>query len=150
MTRRTVAILTALSILGLAASACGRKTSVRPRELISPQAVEGLAATNTVDGIELRWRRPTRYVGGSHMLDLAGFRIERRRACCGFREIHQLEVEDRERFRRAKTFTFVDTYVEQDEAYLYRVTAYTVDDYRSEPTAPVEVVRELPPPAPEG
>jgi len=133
------------------AFACGRKTDVRPPDLVAPLPVGNLTAANTTDGIELRWKRPTRYADQSHMLDLAGFVIERRPACCGFVEIQRIDVGDRQRFHRTRQFHFTDSKVEAGETYFYRVIAFTVDDYRSAPAGPVEIQRNAsvaPGPAP--
>lgn len=125
-------------------AACGRKTNVRPPELVVPNPVEGLTADNAEQGIDLAWDRPTRYADGSNMLDLAGFRIERSRPCCGFVTLQEVEVEDRNRFRRAKRFRYTDHRVEVGEIYAYRVTAYTLDGYESTVSETVEIRRELP------
>ncbi len=154
MRRSVGAVGLLLAVALLAGGACGRKTAVRPPDLIAPETVRALSVTNTTNGIELRWERPTRYVDRSQMLDLAGFRIERRRACCGFRLIHQIEVDDRERFRRAKTFSWTDPEVDIGEIYYYQVIAYTLDEDLSAPAGPIEIKRILevsgdPPAAPE-
>ena len=137
--RGLVLVAVALTI----AASCGRKTAVRPPDLVAPEPARELSVANTADGIELHWGRPTRYVDRSPMLDLAGFRIQRRRACCGFREIHEIVLDDRQRFRRAKSFRWTDTGVELGEIYYYQVVAYTVDDYASEPAGPLEIKRIL-------
>ncbi len=140
--RRCAALaLTCVALLGLA---CGRKTAVRPPDLVAPQSVEGVSAVNLDDGIEVRWQRPTRYVDGSHMLDLAAFRIERKRPCCGYRLLEHLEVEDRQRFRRKKTFRYLDSTADLGEIYHYRVIAITVDEYESLPGEAVFIRRALP------
>lgn len=100
---------------------------------------------NELGGIALEWERPTEYADGSNMLDLAGFRLERRRACCGYQVIARVPVEDRYRFRRAKQFRHLDEAVSTGEIYLYRVIAYTLDGYESPPHEPVQIQRQLPP-----
>jgi hypothetical protein len=142
---RTALGLAALLVSGcLAAGACGRKTAVRAPALAAPQAIEGLEARNELDGIEIAWDRPTRYADGSHMLDLDGFRIERRRPCCGYIELARVPIEDRTRFQRARRFRYVDERVEPGELYSYRVIAVTVDEYESIPCEPVQIQRRLP------
>lgn len=138
-----VALLCAATLFG-SATACGRKTKVLPPDLVVPRVVEGLTATNELGGIALEWERPTEYADGSDMLDLAGFRVERRRPCCGFQVIAQVAVEDRYRFRRAKQFRHLDEAVSTGEIYLYRVIAYTLDGYESAPHEPVQIQREPP------
>lgn len=135
------------AVLALA-PACGRKTAVRPPEFAAPSPVESVTATNLAGGIELEWDRPTRYADGTLMLDLAGFRLERGRPCCGF-AVHQvIEVEDRQRFRRAKRFRYLDQSVEPGETYAYRVVAFTLDAYESVTSDTIEILREVPAPPP--
>lgn len=142
---RTALALSVVLVAGsLAAGACGRKTPVLPPALAAPQTVEGLEARNQLHGIELAWDRPTRYADGSHMLDLDGFRIERRRPCCGYIELARVPIEDRTRFQRARRFRYVDERVEPGELYSYRVIAFTVDEYESVPCDPIQIQRHLP------
>lgn len=146
--RSLALVCCAIAAALLLTPACGRKTPVRPPELVVPSPVEGLSASNVASGIELGWDRPTRYADGSHMLDLAGFRVERSRPCCGSVVHQRIEVEDRQRFRRAKRFRYVDERVEPGETYTYRVVAYTIDSYESVASGTVEIVRQLPAPPP--
>ena len=142
---RNAAVLASCALAAaLLAPACGRKTPVRPLDLVVPSPIEGLAVTNVDKGIEVAWDRPTRYADGMQMLDLAGFRIERRRPCCGFVPRQLVEVEDRQRFRRAKRFRWVDEQVDAGESYTYRISAYTLDSYESKPTESEPIVREIP------
>lgn len=129
-------------------SSCGRKTKVLPPDLVAPQTVEGVTVVNAPAGIAVEWERPTHYVDGSNMLDLAGFRVERRRPCCGYQVIQRVEVEDRWRFRRAKRFEFVDEQVTPGEEYSYRIVAYTIDGYESAPSEPLRIQRQAPAAAP--
>jgi hypothetical protein len=142
--RSSPAVVVLLLSGWLAAAACGRKTPVVAPALAAPQTVEELQATNRLDGIELSWDRPTRYADGSHMLDLDGFRVERRRPCCGYVELARVPVEDRTRFQRARRFRYVDERVEPGELYSYRVIAFTVDEYESLPSEAVQIQRRLP------
>ncbi len=144
----TTRLVVALALTAACASACGRKTPVRPPDLVAPRVVTDVVATNTADGIEVSWGRPTRYVDGSHMLDLAAFRIERGRPCCGLRNLATVEIEDRHRFRRAKTFRYLDTAVEPGQSYSYRIYALTVDEYSSQPSELVRIQRALVTPQP--
>ncbi len=139
----TSAILIFAAAISLG-TACGRKTDVRPPHFVVPSVVEGLAAENELRGVKLRWKRPTRYADGSQMLDLDGFRIERRRPCCAFIKLADVPVEDRTRFQRANSFDYVDERVEVGELYSYRVVAITVDRYESDPCEPVQIQRRLP------
>ncbi len=147
MTAPRVACIGSIGVLllGLVVSpGCGRKTDVRPPHLVAPKTVTGLKLTNRVNGIEVEWKRPTRYADGTQMLDLDAFRIERRRPCCGYIELDRVPVEDRSRFRRANRFSYVDERVEHGELYSYRIVAVTVDRYESVPCEPVQIQRSLP------
>lgn len=145
--RFTLVAACAIAAVALAVSACGRKTPVRPPELVVPNSVQRLDVNNTDRGIELTWDRPTRYADGSQMLDLAGFRIERSRPCCGFVAYKEIEVDDRHRFRRTPRFRWVDERVEPGEVYTYRITAHTLDGYASAPTESESITRARPIPA---
>ena len=128
---------------------CGRKTAVRPPDLIAPQTIQEISAVNKDAGIEISWKRPTRYVDGSHMLDLAAFRIERKRPCCGFRHIQTITVEDRQRFRRKKRFRHLDATVDLGEAYSYRIIAITLDGFESDAGEAVFIRRRPPESSPD-
>ncbi len=114
---------------------CGRKTAVLPPELVAPQAITDLSAGSAAKGIRLSWSRPVKYVGGDQMDDLAGFVVLR--AIQGttaqsdaFKQIALVTVEDRDRFRRAKKFSHLDSEVDSNVLYRYQVFAFTLDsDY---------------------
>lgn len=112
---------------------CGRKTEIRPPELVAPKAVSQLALDSTAEGVRLRWTRPTETVDGKSMEDLAGFVIERA-VTTTFREIARVPVTDRGRFQKAKRFEYLDRDVVADMIFHYRVIAYTTDGYYSAPT----------------
>jgi hypothetical protein len=123
---------------------CGRKTDVRPPELVAPEVVEGVRAQNVVEGIRVSWRRPTRYVDGSTMTDLGGFRIERSRDGGEFAAWREEPVDDRERFRKTRRFRVVDTDVEMGREYRYRVRAFTLDGHVSTASPAAGIVRQEP------
>jgi hypothetical protein len=131
--------------------ACGRKTPVKPPELVQPRAIRELAAENVAGGVRLSWERPREYVDGSTMRDLAGFRIERREDEGDFTTLVTVPVIDRDRFRQVRRFRFVDGDVAPGHRYAYRVFSFTEDHYVSQPSNLVEILREMPtaaPPAP--
>lgn len=112
-----------------------------------PKTIVGLAAQNNGEGILLSWKRPTDYVDGTRMLDLAGFRVERAAAPDDtFEELSTLEVTDRDRFRQIHSFRYLDQRVTPGASYRYRVTSFTSDGGSSAPSDIVEVRREIPPP----
>lgn len=145
---RSTTVFACAVTIAIGTGACGRKTAVRAPELVAPQPVAALEVRNVERGVELAWDRPTRYADGATMLDLAGFRVERSRPCCGFLLHQEIEIEDRQRFRRAKRIRWTDDRVQLGEEYAYRITAYTIDGYESEPVESPPIVRELPPPTP--
>jgi hypothetical protein len=132
-----------------ATGGCGRRTDVKPPQLVAPQAIEKLAASNEEDGIRLSWERPDEYVDGSAMRDLAAFRIERSLADGPFLPLRRVEVTDRDRFRQIRRFRLMDADVKPHERYRYRVVSFTLDGYVSAPSNVVEIERiAAPPPSP--
>lgn len=143
--RRAAALLVALAC---APPACGRKAPPVAPETVQPETVENLAAIATPEGVRLSWLRPTRYTGGGRMNDLGGFEIERapgEGAAPEFVKVDTVVLEDQERFRKERRLEWVDKDVLPGERYRYRVTAVTLDHYRSAPAGPVEVRYGTPP-----
>jgi hypothetical protein len=130
--------LMVLDALFLALSGCGRKTDVRPPELIRPEAIDDLAAQGQQEGILLRWGRPERYADGSRMTDLAGFRVERSVSAGPFEAVAVLEVSDRDRFRQIREFRYLDSSVAAGIRHQYRVVSFTLDGDTSAPSNIVE------------
>ena len=152
--RRTALVLVLLASM---LPACGRKARPVPPELVHPEGADKLAAMATPDGVRLTWLRPTRYTGGGQMNDLGSFEIERATGDDPkFVKVGTLVLEDQERFRKERHLEWVDKDVRSGERYLYRVTAVTIDRYRSAPAGPIairygaapgESEAETPPPA---
>jgi hypothetical protein len=150
---RGVAVV--LVAAALVSPACGRKNRPVPPETVRPEPPEGLTAVATPDGVRLGWLRPLRYSGGGKMNDLGGFEVERapgEGAPPGFRKVGTVTVGDQERFRKERRMQWIDKEVQPGARYLYRVTAVTLDGYRSPPAGPVSVQYGPPPesPAPPG
>jgi hypothetical protein len=146
--RRAAAVLL---VLACALPACGRKGLPVAPQLVEPEAVENLAAIATPDGVRLSWLRPTHYTGGGRMNDLGGFEIERARGegpAPEFVKIGTVTLEDQQRFRKERRLEWVDKDVQPGERYRYRVTAVTLDRYRSAPAGPVSLRYGNPPSAP--
>lgn len=146
--------LAALAALALVA-ACGVKGKPLAPELVQPLPPSGLAAASVAEGIRLTWRRPTRYSGGGHMRDLAGFDVERA-ADGAFATVGTVTLTDQTRFQQERTITWTDTTVAAGATYRYRIVATTLDDYRSVPSEAVTIEHGRgasavapPPPAPE-
>jgi hypothetical protein len=124
---------------------CGRKTAVRPPELVAPEPIVDLAAEVQNSGVRLRWGRPQQYVDGSDMDDLGGFVVLRaaqngQEKAESFTQVATVPVEDRDRFRKAKKFSYTDDQLTVGTRYRYRVQAFTLDGYYSGPSNTVEVV----------
>ncbi len=128
-------------------AACGRKTEVKPPEFVAPRMVTEVALTTRPDGVAVSWTRPTEYVDGTTMEDLAGFVIERSRHNEPFRELTRVAVTDRGRFQKAKRFEYVDTAVMDGAVYHYRVVAFTTDGYYSAPSGAATIQWEPPSPS---
>ena len=100
-------------MLVVAASACGRKGEPRAPELATPKLITNLTARSTAAGVALSWNRPTEYVDGSELKDLASFVIFRKeisQSCLDcpvpYRELTTVNVEDREKFVQSQTVSF--------------------------------------------
>src|ERR1044071_4728836 len=65
-------------ILTLIAVSCGKKADPRAPELAAPEPITNLSAKTAPEGVVLTWSRPTQYVDGSAIKDLASFVIFRK------------------------------------------------------------------------
>lgn len=134
---RAAALLVALALV---VPACGRKGPLIAPELVRPLPPENLSAIATPAGVHLSWQRPLTYSGGGKMNDLGGFTIERAPgdgSPGGFAPVGTFEVQDKDRFRKERQLEWTDPSAVAGTRYLYRVTAYTLDGYRSPPAGPV-------------
>jgi hypothetical protein len=143
-----VRLLVALCAAGLVLAACGRKTAVRPPELVAPATIDTLTASNVAEGIRLAWRRPATYVDGTRMNDLGAFRIERSSGGSPFSRIATVAVTDQERFQREHRFRWLDSDTSVGQTFQYRVISSTTDEYVSAPSNIVTIERQIPTPAP--
>jgi hypothetical protein len=137
-----------LLVTGSVALACGRKTVVKAPELVAPERIQSLSATNAPDGIRLTWARPVKYADGSRMYDLGSFRVERSTASGQFLPLATVEVTDRERLRQERHYGWVDADTVLGQTYQYRVISVTTDAYVSQPSNIVTLDRALPATAP--
>ena len=135
-------------MLVVAASACGRKGEPRAPELATPKLITNLTARSTAAGVALSWNRPTEYVDGSELKDLASFVIFRKeisQSCLDcpvpYRQLTTVNVEDREKFVRLKQYRFDDREVRANTIYRYRVASQLFDGSLSGPSNEVEVSR---------
>ena len=127
---------------------CGKKGDPRAPELATPKPITNLSARTERAGIVLTWNRPTEYVDGQALKDLASFVIFRKDisptcADCpvAYRPLTTVGVEDREKFVKQKKYSYVDEQAMPNMTYRYRVSSQLLDGSLSEPSNEVEVVR---------
>jgi hypothetical protein len=124
------------------AAGCGRKGAPRPPDLVRPRTVRHLSARPGAEGIRLTWTRPTETVDGTDMPDLDGFVVERAEtssdseesAALAFATVATIHLDDRERFSRIRVVRYDDRTVTVGRTYAYRVVAFTLDGYTSQPS----------------
>ena len=141
-------LLVVLLAAGSLSLACGRKTVVKAPELVAPERIQSLSASNGPDGIRLTWARPVKYADGSRMYDLGSFRVERSAASGQFLPLATVEVTDRERLRQERQYGWIDADTVLGQTYQYRVISVTTDAYVSQPSNIVTIERALPAPTP--
>ncbi|MBI3303412.1 MAG: fibronectin type III domain-containing protein [Deltaproteobacteria bacterium] len=112
---------------------------------MAPEPTNDLTLEVDGKGIKLRWGRPQKYVDGSDMDDLGGFVVLRAvqngtGKTGAFTQLATVTVDDRDRFRKAKKFSYTDEQLTADTLYRYRVQAFTLDGYYSSPSNTVELV----------
>jgi hypothetical protein len=136
-----------LTLVALAA-ACGKRGDPRAPELALPQTITNLSVRSTPGGIALTWSRPTEYVDGKQLSDLASFVIFRKeisQSCpdcpVPYRQLTTVNVEDREKFAKQKQYRFDDADVRAKAIYRYRVSSQLIDGTLSAPSNEVEVTR---------
>jgi hypothetical protein len=142
------AVLVFSLMLAFLALSCGKKADPRAPELATPKVIENLSARVVANGVALTWRRPTEYVDGSELKDLAGFLIYRKdiSPTCPdcpvpYRPLTTLDVEDQEKFIKQKQYRYVDEEVQDRMTYRYRVSSQLKDGSLSEPSNEVEITR---------
>jgi hypothetical protein len=140
-------LFVSIFFLSLCLASCGHKTPVRPPEWIVPEAIDDLALDidNKKNVVVLQWGRPQEYADGSEMDDLGSFVIlrateEGQGQESGFTQVATIAVTDRDRFRKAKKFSYTDTQLTAGVLYRYRVQALTLDGYASALSNTVELV----------
>lgn len=136
-----------MMLLALTAS-CGKKGDPRAPELATPKTIANLTARSAPGSIVLTWNRPTEYVDGTPLKDLASFVIFRKEvsASCPdcpvpYRELTTVNVEDREKFVRQKQYRYDDQQVRPKAIYRYRVSSQLFDGSLSAPSNEVEVTQ---------
>lgn len=144
--KRLFAVAVILAALG---TACGKKGDPRAPELALPKTITNLSARSIPGGIALTWNRPTEYVDGKQLTDLASFVIFRKeisQSCpdcpVPYRQLTTVNVEDREKFAKQKQYRFDDAEVSPKAIYRYRVSSQLFDGTLSAPSNEVEVRSE--------
>src|SRR5262249_39523775 len=94
---------------------------------------------------QLHWGRPQKYVDGSNMDDLGGFVVLRavqngQGAAGAFFRVATVPGEDRDRFRKAKKFSYTDEPLAGGTLYRYRGQGFTLEGLYSSPSNTVELV----------
>ncbi len=137
-----------LALVLVAASGCGKKGDPRPPELATPKTITDLRARSVPTGIILTWDRPTEYVDGTALKDLASFVIFRKevsQSCpdcpVPYRQLTTVFVEDRDKFAQKKQYRYDDQEVRPKAIYRYRISSQLLDGTLSAPSNEVEVSR---------
>jgi len=141
--------IVSLALLVLLATAgCGKKGEPRAPELVIPEGIKNLSARQEKAGVSLTWGRPTHYISGRSLEDLASFVIFRKEispSCADcpvpYRQLTIVYVEDQEKFTKQKQYRFVDMETQPQTTYRYRVSVQLKDGSLSEPSNEVEIVR---------
>ena len=127
---------------------CGKKGDPLAPELATPRVITNLTARSEPKGITLTWTRPTEYVDGKPMKDLASFVIFRKevsQSCpdcpVPYRELTTVNVEDQEKFIKQKQYRYDDQEVRPKAIYRYRISSQLFDGSLSAPSNEVEVER---------
>ena len=132
-----------------ASAACGKKADPRAPELATPKVITNLTAHPAPGGIVLTWSRPTEYVDGRALKDLASFVIFRKEVSPScpdcpvpYRQLTTVNVEDQERFIQQKQYRYEDQAVIPKATYRYRIASQLFDGSLSAPSNEVEAARE--------
>src|SRR5262249_10237119 len=123
--RRVVWSMPFVLVLGALASGCGLKADPRGADQVRPRTISSLSGKPQQDGVHLEWQRPAAYANGQRMDDLGGFLVFRGLPGEEAKEIANIPVADRDRFRPEKTFGYIDKESGQSGTYYYRVISYT-------------------------
>ncbi|MGE5216091.1 MAG: hypothetical protein ACM3SP_03695 [Chloroflexota bacterium] len=141
-------ILLFAMMVALAGAACGKKGSPIAPEVAAPKTIANLTARSGPSGISLTWSRPTEYVDGKTLKDLASFVIFRKEVAAScpdcpvpYRQLTTVNVEDRQRFSQQKQYRYDDQEVRPNAIYRYRISSQLLDGSLSAPSNEVEIAR---------
>lgn len=119
--------------------ACGvRKPPRAPEETMPAAPPRWLARAGDDGSVTVHWTRPRSAVDGQPLYDLEGFEVDRRVGDGEWQIIATVTVDDSRRIRPQKTFSHRDADV-PDQAFVYRVRAFTADGQRGLSTPPFSV-----------
>jgi hypothetical protein len=137
-----------LLVVGFSIGACGKKGDPRAPELATPKVIQNLRVQTGAAGVTLTWSRPSEYVDGTELKDLASFVIFRKElspSCLDcpvpYRPLTTVFVEDHEKFIKQKQYRFIDQEVQPLAVYRYRVSSQLSDGSLGGPSNEVEVRR---------
>ena len=135
-------------MLAALGSAFGKKGDPRSPELAATKTITNLTVRSGPNGNILTWRRPTEYVDGTTLKDLASFVIFRKEVpencpdCpVPYRQLDIFNVEDRDKFVQQKQYRYDDQEVRPKAIYRYRVSSQLLDGSLSAPSNEVEIAR---------
>jgi hypothetical protein len=141
-------LVIAAFLIVIIGSGCGKKGDPHAPELAAPEPINDLTARQDRAGMILTWNRPGRYVGGGEVTDLTSFVIFRKdvsptcRDCpVPYRPLTTVYVEDREKFVKQKQYRYIDSELQANTIYRYRVSSQLRDGTLSAPSNEVEIVR---------
>ena len=143
---KRIAILAVL--VAAFSGSCGKKGDLRAPELATPKIITNLSANSGATGVVLTWSRPTEFVDGRGIKDLASFIIFRKEVAptcpdclVPYRPLATVGVEDREKFVKQRQYRYVDEEAQPKTTYRYRVSSQLSDGSLSEPSNEVEITR---------
>jgi hypothetical protein len=157
MTRRKLAaavgiVLGTVIMVAMGASAlltgCGVKSAPIAPEYAAPARILDLRAESAIGGIKLTWSRPTAYVGGHAMRDLAGFVLNRADGDGPMTALVKFPVTDQERFQVEEEFSYLDGETQTGRRYRYAIIAEAEGGYYGAASNEVDITRTKPSPPP--
>ncbi len=143
--RRGILLLVFAGLMTVA-PACGKKGDPRAPELAVPETIRDLRGRVEPVGISLTWTRPTQYLDGKELKDLAGFVIFRKEVSptcpdclVPYRQRATVKLEDQGKFVQKKQYRFVDQELTAPAIYGYRVSSLLMDGSLSDPSNEVQL-----------
>jgi len=137
---------------------CGKKGPPLPPDTLVPEAVAGLYAEGRPGGLLISWFLPEENSDGSGLVDLAGFKLYKRKDnekcpdCPSyFPEYFEIDLELREGYYlKGKSFYFMDGLVDDGGSYSYKVAPFNKSGYFGDFSDVLDAEFRSPPKAPAG